>query len=83
MVRIMAKELKGTRITANCVAPGPVATDMFFAGKREELVQRIAVENPMGRIGESTDIAPIIGFLCSDEAEWVNGQVIRANGGLV
>ncbi|OAY68739.1 Short-chain type dehydrogenase/reductase [Ananas comosus] len=83
MVRIMAKELKGTRITANCVAPGPVATDMFFAGKSEELVQRIAAENPMGRIGESTDIAPIIGFLCSDEAEWVNGQVIRANGGLV
>ncbi|TKW30621.1 hypothetical protein SEVIR_2G049900v4 [Setaria viridis] len=83
LVRTMAKELKGTRITANCVAPGPTATDMFFAGKSEEMVRRNVVNNPMQRLGEPGDIAPVVGFLCTDAAEWVNGQVIRANGGYV
>ncbi|TVU41641.1 hypothetical protein EJB05_15176, partial [Eragrostis curvula] len=81
MVRTMAKELKGTRITANCVAPGATATDMFFAGKSEETVRMYAETNPMERLGEPGDIAPVVGFLCTDAAEWVNGQVIRANGG--
>jgi len=83
LVRTMAKELKGTRITANCVAPGATATDMFFAGKSEEMVRRSVVTNPMERLGEPGDIAPVVGFLCTDAAEWVNGQVIRANGGYV
>ncbi|RCV09644.1 hypothetical protein SETIT_2G045600v2 [Setaria italica] len=83
LVRTMAKELKGTRITANCVAPGPTATDLFFAGKSEEMVRRNVVNNPMQRLGEPGDIAPVVGFLCTDAAEWVNGQVIRANGGYV
>ncbi|KAL6646988.1 hypothetical protein ACP70R_014425 [Stipagrostis hirtigluma subsp. patula] len=83
MVRTMAKELKGTRVTANCVAPGATATDMFFAGKSEERVRWLAETNPMGRLGEPRDIAPVVGFLCTDAGEWVNGQVIRANGGYV
>ncbi|KQK20706.1 NADPH-dependent aldehyde reductase-like protein, chloroplastic [Brachypodium distachyon] len=83
MVRTMAKELRGTRVTANCVAPGATATDMFFAGKSEETVRRVAEGNPMCRIGEAGDIAPVVGFLCTDAAEWINGQVIRANGGYV
>ncbi|GJN10181.1 hypothetical protein PR202_ga28254 [Eleusine coracana subsp. coracana] len=83
MVRTMAKELKGTRITANCVAPGPVATEMFFAGKSEERVRMCKEVSPMQRLGEVGDIAPVVGFLCTDAAEWVNGQVIRANGGYV
>ncbi|CAL9124413.1 unnamed protein product [Musa acuminata var. zebrina] len=83
MVKVMAKELKGTAITANCVAPGPVATDMFFAGKSEELIRRIVEENPMGRLGETEDIAPVVGFLCTDAGQWVNGQVIRVNGGYI
>ncbi|URE16360.1 Short-chain type dehydrogenase [Musa troglodytarum] len=83
MVKVMAKELKGTAITANCVAPGPVATDMFFAGKSEETVRRVVEENPMGRLGETEDIVPVVGFLCTDDGQWVNGQVIRVNGGYV
>ncbi|CAL5078526.1 unnamed protein product [Urochloa decumbens] len=83
LVRTMAKELKGTRITANCVAPGATATEMFFAGKSEEMVRNSVVSNPMERLGEPGDIAPVVGFLCTDTAEWVNGQVIRANGGYV
>lgn len=82
-MQILAKELKGTRITANCVAPGPVATELFFAGKDKEVAKRIAEANPMGRIGETSDIAPVVGFLCTDAAEWINGQVIRLNGGAI
>ncbi|URE14092.1 Short-chain type dehydrogenase [Musa troglodytarum] len=82
MVRVLARELRGTGITANCVAPGPVATDMFFSvsdGGGEEAAQ----ENAMGRLGEPRDIAPLVGFLCTDAGEWVNGQVVGANGGIL
>ncbi|KAH7855763.1 hypothetical protein Vadar_028580 [Vaccinium darrowii] len=83
MVKIIAKELKGTGITANCVAPGPIATEMFFAGKTEEMVRRVVDECPLSRLGESKDVAPVVGFLASDAGEWVNGQVVRVNGGYV
>ncbi|KAK2363608.1 NAD(P)-binding Rossmann-fold superfamily protein [Trifolium repens] len=83
MTKILAKELKGTGITANCVAPGPVATDMFFEGKTEEMVKKAAEDNPFGRIGETKDISPFVGFLASDASEWVNGQIIRVNGGFI
>ncbi|KAH1083538.1 hypothetical protein J1N35_023299 [Gossypium stocksii] len=83
MVKILAKELKGTGITANCVAPGPIATEMFFAGNSEEAVQRCIDESPHNRLGKSEDVAPVVGFLASDASEWVNGQTIRVNGGYV
>lgn len=83
MTKILSKELKGTGITANAVAPGPVATELFYEGKTEETVRRIADMNPMGRIGEPVEIAGVVGFLASDAGEWVNGQVIRVNGGMV
>jgi len=83
MVKILAKELKGTGITANCVAPGPIATEMFFAGKTEEMVRRVVGECPLSRLGESKDVAPVVGFLASEAGEWVNGQVVRVNGGYV
>ncbi|CAL9195232.1 unnamed protein product [Musa hybrid cultivar] len=82
MVRVLARELRGTGITANCVAPGPVATDMFFSvadGGGEEAAQG----NAMGRLGEPRDIAPMVGFLCTDAGEWVNGQVVGVNGGIL
>lgn len=81
ITKITAKELKGRRITANCVAPGPVATEMFFAGKDEATIQGMREAPPLERLGESEDIAALILFLVSDGGEWVNGQVIRANGG--
>ncbi|KAL2501471.1 NAD(P)-binding Rossmann-fold superfamily protein [Forsythia ovata] len=83
MVKILAKELKGSGITANCVAPGPVATDMFFSGKTEEMVKMAVEACPLGRLGETEDVAPVVGFLASDAGEWVNGQIIRVNGGYV
>ncbi|KAM6567701.1 hypothetical protein CsatA_026829 [Cannabis sativa] len=83
MIKILAKELKGTGITANCVAPGPIATDMFFSGKSEDNLKKVVDECPMGRLGEVKDVVPVVGFLAGDGSEWVNGQVIRANGGYV
>ena len=80
---ILAKELRGRSITVNAVAPGPVATELFFEGKSEEQVARLANLNPFGRLGEPQDIAGVVSFLLSAEARWVNGQVIRANGGMV
>ncbi|KAG7575916.1 NAD(P)-binding domain superfamily [Arabidopsis thaliana x Arabidopsis arenosa] len=81
MAKILAKELKGTEITVNCVSPGPVATEMFFTGLSNEIVEKVKSQNLFGRIGETKDIAPVVGFLASDAGEWINGQVIIANGG--
>ena len=80
---ILAKELRGRSITVNAVAPGPVATELFFEGKSDEQMARLANLNPFGRLGEPEDIARVVAFLLSAEAGWVNGQVIRANGGMV
>ncbi|KAI3688065.1 hypothetical protein L1987_81771 [Smallanthus sonchifolius] len=83
MVKILAKELKGTKITANCVAPGPIATDLFFEGKSVEMVNKAVEAIPLGRLGRPDDVAPLVGFLASDAGEWVNGQIVRVNGGFV
>lgn len=83
MAKILAKELKGSGISVNCVAPGPVATEMFFAGKTEETVQRIVDACPLGRLGQPEDVSRVVGFLAGDDGEWINGQIIRANGGFV
>lgn len=83
MSKILAKELKGTQITVNCVSPGPVATEMFFAGLSNEMVEKVKAQNLFGRPGETKDIANVVGFLASDAGEWINGQVIIANGGSI
>ncbi|KAL0744494.1 hypothetical protein Bca4012_086007 [Brassica carinata] len=83
MSKILAKELKGTQITVNCVSPGPVATEMFFAGLSDEIVEKVKAQNLFGRLGETKDIANVVGFLASDAGEWINGQVIVANGGSI
>ncbi|KNA15658.1 hypothetical protein SOVF_096200 [Spinacia oleracea] len=83
MTKILAKELKGTGITANCVAPGPIATELFFAGATDEHIKGAISVSPMQRLGEPKDIAPLVGFLAGDTGEWINGQIIRANGGFV
>jgi 3-oxoacyl-[acyl-carrier protein] reductase len=80
---IMAKELRGRNITVNAVAPGPTATALFLDGKSPETVERLAKAAPLERLGTPEDIAAAVAFLASPAAGWVNGQTLRANGGLV
>ncbi|HEX7932578.1 MAG TPA: SDR family oxidoreductase [Paraburkholderia sp.] len=79
---VFAKELRGRGITVNAVAPGPVATSLFFDGKTDEQIQHFAKMPPLERLGQPDDIAAVVAFLASAQAGWVNGQVLRANGGL-
>jgi 3-oxoacyl-[acyl-carrier protein] reductase len=83
MTAILAKELRGRNITVNAVAPGPVATDLFLNGKSPELIDRMAKMNPMERIGTTEEIASVVAFLVGPDGGWINGQVLRANGGMV
>ena len=83
MTHIMAKEMRGRRITVNAVAPGPVNTELFRSGKTPELMAQIAKLSPLERLGEPEDIAAVVAFLASPNGAWVNGQVLRANGGVV
>jgi 3-oxoacyl-[acyl-carrier protein] reductase len=79
---VFAKELRGRDITVNAVAPGPVATSLFLEGKTEEQIANFAKMPPLGRLGEPDDIASVVAMLVGPNANWVNGQVLRANGGL-
>ncbi|MBK3558903.1 SDR family oxidoreductase [Streptomyces sp. MBT56] len=82
MTLILARELRGRDITVNAVAPGPTATALFLDGKDEETVARMAAQPPLERLGTPQDIAEVVSFLAGP-ARWVNGQVLRANGGIV
>ena len=80
---ILARELRGRDVTVNTVAPGPTATDMFLDGKDEELIANLAAQSPLERLGTPQDIAQVVAFLASPQGHWVNGQVVRANGGMI
>ncbi len=79
---VFAKELRGRNITVNAVAPGPVATELFLNGKTDEQIQNFAKMPPLERLGQPEDIANVVSFLAGPESGWVNGQILRANGGL-
>lgn len=83
MTAILSKELRGRSITVNAVAPGPTATDLFLEGKSPELIDRMSKMNPLERLGTPADIAAVVSFLAGPQGGWINGQVIRANGGMV
>src|SRR5271163_2190436 len=80
---ILSKELRGRSITVNAVAPGPTATDLFLVGKSPELIDRFAKMNPLERLGTPQDIAAAVSFLAGPDGSWINGQVLRANGGMI
>ncbi len=79
---VFAKELRGRNITVNAVAPGPIATSLFLDGKTEEQIQTFAKMPPLQRLGQPDDIASVVSFLVGPDAGWVNGQILRANGGV-
>ena len=79
--RALARELGSRNITVNCVAPGFIDTDMtraLPAEQREQLQQQI----PLGRLGESTEIAALVGFLVSDSGAYITGETVHVNGGM-
>lgn len=82
LTQVFAKELRGRRITVNAVAPGPVATQLFFKGKSPELIEHYAKMPPLERLGQPEDISGIVSFLAGPDSGWVNGQLLRANGGV-
>jgi 3-oxoacyl-[acyl-carrier protein] reductase len=83
MTSVLAKELRGRNITVNAIAPGPTATDLFLKGKPQEAIDRLARLAPLERLGEPKDIASLVAFLAGPDAGWINGQVLRANGGII
>ena len=83
MTSILSKELRGKNITVNAVAPGPTATALFLDGKTPELIERLAKMPPLERLGQPEDIANAVSFLAGADGGWINGQTLRANGGMV
>ncbi|MDR0417622.1 MAG: SDR family oxidoreductase, partial [Propionibacteriaceae bacterium] len=78
----LAKELARFGITVNGIAPGYVDTDMtarLSSRQREKALASV----PTGRFGQPEDVAPLVRFLASREADYITGQIIRVDGGLV
>ena len=82
MTAVASREVRGRNITVNAFAPGPVATALFLEGKSAELIDHMAKMNPLERLGTPEDIANAVRFLVGPQGGWVNGQVLRANGGM-
>jgi 3-oxoacyl-[acyl-carrier protein] reductase len=83
MTHVLANELRGRNISVNAVAPGPTATDLFLRGKSQEIIDRLTKVAPLERLGQPEDIAGVVAFLAGPDGAWINGQVLRANGGAV
>ena len=83
MTHILAKELGSRSITVNAIAPGPTATRLFLSDKTDAQIEQTKKMNPMGRLGEPEDIARAVSFLVGPDGGWINGQVFRADGGVV
>ena len=82
LTKSTARELAIRGITANCIAPGYVATDMTNE-LGDEVQQSLNEKIPLGRIGQVEDIAYAVAFLASDEAEYITGQTLAVDGGMV
>ena len=81
--RVLAKELGSRGITVNVVSPGPTDTELFGQGKTDQDKQRFAQMAAIGRLGQPKDIADVVALLVSEDACWITGQNIRANGGMI
>jgi 3-oxoacyl-[acyl-carrier protein] reductase len=83
MTHVLTKELRGRDITVNAIAPGPTATALFLDGKPQAAIDALAKAAPLERLGRPEDIAGAVAFLAGPDGAWINGQVLRANGGII
>jgi 3-oxoacyl-[acyl-carrier protein] reductase len=81
MTRALALEVASRNVTVNAVAPGFIVTDMTDA-LPEKVKEELKTKIPLGRLGQPSDIAEAVAFLCSDAAAYITGQVLRVNGGM-
>lgn len=81
LVHVLTNELRGRNITVNAVAPGPIPTELFLKGKSDERIDEFRKMSPLERLGQPEDIAGVVSFLAGPDGGWMNGQVVRANGG--
>lgn len=82
LTRHLARELGPRRIRVNAVCPGLIMTDMLTRSASSERIAEVAAQVPVGRAGTPEDIAAAIAFLASDEAGYINGASLDANGGI-
>jgi NAD(P)-dependent dehydrogenase (short-subunit alcohol dehydrogenase family) len=82
--KTLGQELGRRGVTCNAVSPGPTDTRLLrdYQSEQPERAERLRRRIPAGRFGEPEDVAALVGFLCSDRAGYLNGQVISVNGGL-
>jgi 3-oxoacyl-[acyl-carrier protein] reductase len=83
LTHVLSKELRGRNITVNAIAPGPTATALFLDGKPQAVIDQLTKLAPLERLGQPEDIANTVAFLVGPDGGWINGQVLRANGGIV
>jgi 3-oxoacyl-[acyl-carrier protein] reductase len=83
LTHVLSKELRGRKITVNAVAPGPTATALFLEGKPQAAIEALAKLAPLERLGQPEDIAGAVSFLAGPDGGWINGQILRANGGVI
>jgi 3-oxoacyl-[acyl-carrier protein] reductase len=81
MTKVFAKELRGKNITVNAIAPGLIESEMFFEGKTDAQIEQMSKLSPLERLGDVSEIANVVSFLASEEASWINGQILKVNGG--
>lgn len=83
VTHVLSKELRGRNITVNAIAPGPTATALFLDGKPQTAIDQLAKLAPLERLGQPKDIANAVAFLAGPDGSWINGQILRSNGGIV
>jgi len=82
LTRHPARELGPRGIRVNAVCPGPIVTDMLTRSSSSEQIDALVAQVPVGRTGTPEDIAGVIAFLASDDAAFVTGVSLDANGGI-
>lgn len=82
ITKVFVKELRGRQITVNTVAPGLIKSEMFFEGKSTAQIVQMEKLSPLERLGNVDEVADAVAYLISEDAGWVNGQLIRVNGGV-